>query len=160
MTTSELTVKSRHTKIYRTESSFNRVPKYYVYALVSPTTGEPFYIGKGQRDRAESHLERSLKHLALPLKAIKKNGVNPHLHFTLLEIVKNGGKPIIERIAETNDEDYAFFLEIYLIDFWRRNGKSRLCNIAPGGRGPKRPAKKRRVFLPEEIADYHAKQLT
>ena len=35
--------------------------KYYVYFLIDPTTGQPFYVGKGKDNRVFNHIKCALE---------------------------------------------------------------------------------------------------
>lgn len=54
---------------------------YYIYELWDPRNNQPFYVGKGTKDRASRHVN-SLKETDLSLKAniirqILSEGLNP-----------------------------------------------------------------------------------
>lgn len=103
---------------------------YYVYGLIDPRTGQPFYIGKGKDDRALSHFsERSL----LLEGNTKKNA-------KIRKLQSLNFKPVIEFYA-TNivSEDVAYSIEESLILFYGRKGYEEhgvLTNICLGSRPP------------------------
>jgi hypothetical protein len=54
--------------------------KYYVYLYLDPRTGEPFYIGKGRRNRAFSHMrDQSETEKVQRIKELKKLGQKPRI---------------------------------------------------------------------------------
>lgn len=53
---------------------------YYVYLYVDPRNGEPFYVGKGQGDRALAHLRDSSESLKVArIKEIQAAGLEPQI---------------------------------------------------------------------------------
>ena len=120
---------------------------YYTYVLIDPRTEEPFYVGKGSGDRLVFHKTTALVQELFDLEGIRSKKINAHLHYTILDIIKHGYEPIEEKWVESEDEDYCFFVEIYLIDHFRRYGSKRICNVADGGKAPKRPGRRLKKIL-------------
>lgn len=94
---------------------------FYSYVYVDPRNDEPFYVGKGKRDRAYAHLKGS--HNRLVERKINK-------------IRTTGQEPLVG-IIETSTEEFAFMLEQGLIKLLGRkdNGTGILCNFTDGGEG-------------------------
>ena len=94
---------------------------FYSYVYVDPRSDEPFYVGKGKRDRAYAHLKGS--HNQLVERKINK-------------IRATGQEPLVG-IMETSTEEFAFMLEQGLIKLLGRidNGTGILCNFTDGGEG-------------------------
>lgn len=94
---------------------------FYSYVYVDPRNDEPFYVGKGKRDRAYAHLKGS--HNQLVERKINK-------------IRATGQEPLVG-IVETSTEEFAFMLEQGLIKLLGRkdNGTGILCNFTDGGEG-------------------------
>lgn len=88
---------------------------------------EPFYVGKGQRDRELYHLTQEC--LA--------NDCNLHKVNTVKKIVKRGLTPVIIRVFESDIESLAYAEEKRLIAlFGRRDLKTGvLTNLTDGGEG-------------------------
>ncbi|QIG68258.1 putative homing endonuclease protein [Rhizobium phage RHph_Y1_10] len=82
---------------------------FYVY-LHKKNSGEVFYVGKGCKDRAWSHRDRS----TLWQRVVKKHGL------------------IVEVIADKLTEAQAFSLEVETIAAY---GRDNLCNFTDGGDG-------------------------
>lgn len=83
---------------------------FYVYLHRKATTGEVFYVGKGQRYRATA-----------------KSGRNNHWH----NIVNRHGL-VVEYVIEGIQNWYAVELEMELIAYY---GRKNLCNQTDGGEG-------------------------
>lgn len=101
---------------------------YYVYQYVHPLTALPFYIGKGQGDRAQFHLKRVTS-------AYYKNKLFKNV---FLKIKREVGEPIIQIIAIDLSESAAHALEIELIAKYGRrlyDPNGILCNHTLGGEG-------------------------
>lgn len=94
---------------------------FYSYVYVDPRSDEPFYVGKGKRDRAYTHLKGS--HNQLVERKINK-------------IRATGQEPLVV-IMETSTEKFAFMLEQGLIKLLGRidKGTGTLCNFTDGGEG-------------------------
>lgn len=89
---------------------------YYVYQLVDPRNNLPFYVGKGCKDRAKTHLWE--------IPATR----NPKKENKIKKIRSKGLEPIIEYIADSiPDEDFAYEIETQMIRYYGRKG------IDPGG---------------------------
>jgi len=86
--------------------------RFYVYEHIRLDTMKPFYVGKGQGDRAYRHSCRNIYWK----RVVKKHGY------------------LIRFVAENLDEDLAFLTEIERIDQLRRLGVD-LTNLSDGGEG-------------------------
>lgn len=87
--------------------------RFYVYIHIRPSTGTPFYIGKGNGSRVYTHAGRSS-------------------HWQ--RIVKKEGGRRIQFITENVDEELAFLIEVEAIDQYRRLG-IKIINKTDGGEG-------------------------
>ena len=95
---------------------YNLAPDgYYVYALISPLNGRIFYIGKGRKNRAYSHL----KFLRGDNNEGKKNEVR--------KIYENNQTPLVWILREGLSEKEAFDLEACIINTLYHTN---LCNIS------------------------------
>ena len=96
---------------------------FYVYVYRDPRrSDEPFYVGKGSKDRALTHLKRSH---------------NRELNFKLSRMKGLGVVPKVE-IIDAIDENHAFLMEKCLIEAIGRKDlkKGPLLNRTDGGEGP------------------------
>ena len=80
--------------------------KYYVYTYSNPVTGFIFYVGKGQKDRAQQHLRRRILKLKLH---------NDNLAEEIDKILALNQKPIIEICKHFENENDACDFESELI---------------------------------------------
>lgn len=92
---------------------------YYVYQLVDPRTGKPFYVGKGKDRRAWSH--------ATAVKAGRPTG-NPQKEKRIADIHAAGLDVEVEIVERFDDESAAYAHELSLI----REGLADLTNIMVG----------------------------
>lgn len=106
---------------------------YYVYQLVDPRTNQPFYIGKGSGNRAQTHLKE------IP------NTRNVYKENKIANIRSQGLEPRIEYIAENIiDESLAYDIEEQTIIHYGRKGYEEngiLTNICLGSRPPNHKGK-------------------
>lgn len=103
---------------------------FYVYFLVDPRSGLPFYVGKGKDARAESHLKETLE----TTENIKK-------FYKIQSIRKSGIEPVIDYVFTLLSEDKAYDIEAKLIAFYGRqdiDDNGILTNICSDNRPPKR----------------------
>ena len=83
---------------------------YYVYQLVDPRNGLPFYVGKGKGTRFESHLQD------------KPDSRNKYKENKIASIRNDGFEPEIVYVAENIiDETLAYEIEERLIIEYKRN---------------------------------------
>ncbi len=100
--------------------------KYYVYMYKDPVNNQPFYIGKGSRNRYLDHLNKpyqSVKRCQDKIKSIKAKGL----------------KPVIEFVKKELTEQDAYDLEDNLIRKYGRKGIDNngiLMNICLGAMPP------------------------
>jgi len=103
--------------------------KSYVYILINPLKNkQPFYVGKGKRDRKQSHFQPN---------SIKTD-TNLHKVNTIKQIIeKTGVYPPIEIFADNLSNAEACFLEEELIAYYGRQDlkKGILTNLTNGGDG-------------------------
>ena len=94
---------------------------FYAYIYTDPTTYIPFYVGRGQRDRAYTHLCPRGSH---------NKEVNSHI----LKLRENHLLPIVT-IIETSTQEFASMLELGLVrKFGRKSlNKGSLYNLTDGG---------------------------
>lgn len=107
---------------------------YYVYQYIDPRNNQPFYIGKGIRNRKFSHLEETLK-----------NTINKRKFYRIRAIRKLNLEPIIEELKTFSNEDDAYCYEEEMIKLYGRKGYDKngiLMNITLGSRPPSRKGKK------------------
>lgn len=94
---------------------------FYVYQLVDPRTGLPFYVGKGQRDRAWQH-QRDVE--------AGRPGKNERKVQRIREILQSGADVEVTIVAQYELESDALDHEYRLVD-----AMPTLTNIHPGGGG-------------------------
>lgn len=94
--------------------------KWYVYRLIDPRTGEPFYVGKGSGDRIRSHEREAMRGVCS-----RKTSVIKEIWFANLSVER-------EHVAFFFCEKDAYDFETDLIE---EIGLERLTNIQPGGAG-------------------------
>lgn len=112
---------------------------YYVYVYLDPTkpgdylygdfyfTHEPFYVGKGRKNRHRIHL----------LKVKRGNYKNLPKYHTIKRIIDLGIEPIIIKYSENMNENDSFFLEKDMIQTIGRRDilTGPLRNLTDGGEG-------------------------
>jgi hypothetical protein len=121
---------------------------FYVYRLVDPRNGLPFYVGKGQRGRAWEH-EQEVRR-GLP-------GCNDRKRQKIADIIRSGLEVEIEIIASYEDEADALDHEWRLVD-----AMPTLTNMAPGGGGRIETPflrQRRQELLSRRIAERRKRQL-
>jgi hypothetical protein len=96
---------------------------HYVYAYIDPRTHEPFYVGKGHRNRLTRHLTR---------RYLRKRFYNK-----LNKMLSEGVLPVVLVIKDNLTEKQAFQSEMDLIQLvgTRKDGVGPLCNIRTDGAG-------------------------
>ena len=102
---------------------------YYVYCYKHPLTLDPFYIGKGSKDRSTFHLRLISANLHK----------NRYFSNVVKQLKTQNLEPIIEIIKDNLSEQEAYDLEFQLIEkFGRRlyDKDGILCNLSKGGIGP------------------------
>jgi len=119
---------------------------FYAYLYVDPITFEPFYVGKGQGDRALSHFEYGVIG-------------NPHFERRLKKMLKEQKVPFIQKISCSTEKE-AFNLERGLIKLIGRADLKRgpLLNLTDGGEGPagrKSSEKVKKRMRENNPANYH-----
>lgn len=100
---------------------------YYVYMLVDPRDGLPFYVGKGKNKRSQDHFRE----------ARNAKCKNKHLERKILQIWRDGLEILVPIVASFDEEAEAFLLECDLIKkIGRRDlGTGPLTNLTNGGEG-------------------------
>jgi hypothetical protein len=96
---------------------------HYVYAYIDPRTHEPFYVGKGHRNRLTRHLTR---------RYLRKRFYNK-----LNKMLSEGVLPVVLVIKDNLTEKQAFQSEMDLIQLvgTRKDYMGPLCNIRTDGAG-------------------------
>ena len=110
----------------------NAAVRYYVYALIDPRDGKPFYIGKGKGFRIEAHEKEAGK------------GVYSRKCSRIRDIWQAGGQVVRLKLSHHDDEAEAYDAEAEEIE---RIGLENLTNVLPGGGGVY-PTRERRM-VPE-----------
>lgn len=95
--------------------------KFYVYIYRDPTSGQPFYVGKGKGPRYSRHLKRQDKH-PLTQKIQKLSALNEEPRIDVIEMPSEG---------------FALRAEEFLIAYFGRKdlGLGPLLNLTDGGEG-------------------------
>lgn len=82
------------------DSDYSLDPVYYVYHLVNPKTGMPFYVGKGKNRRCYQHLSDTMETTR-----------NKRLTGHIIKLRAKGIEPVILKVQENMTEKYAYDLE-------------------------------------------------
>ena len=90
--------------------------KYYVYELIDPRDGKPFYVGKGCGNRIDQHEKEA------------DRGVSSKKCNKIRKIRGAGLNIVKQQIAYFAEEQDAFDFEAERIALY---GKKKLCNVAP-----------------------------
>ena len=103
---------------------------YYVYLLLDPRkNNQPFYVGKGTKDRWKDHLNETIH-----------NTINKRKFNTIECIKKNSLEVGVKFMAEFEDESLAYEYETKLIQMYGRKGYEQdgiLTNICIDSRPPR-----------------------
>jgi len=94
---------------------------YYVYQLVDPRTGKPFYVGEGKDQRAWSHQK------------FKSGCHNPHKDRFIRKIQSQGLEVIVEFLYTNLTKEQSTLIETKIID---QIGLENLTNIVPNSHPP------------------------
>lgn len=86
------------------QTAYKRLCKWYVYRLIDPRNGKPFYIGKGCRNRIDAHEQDALK------------GVCHAKCFVIKDIWSENLEIVKEKIAYFWNEQDAYDYEYELIN--------------------------------------------
>lgn len=95
--------------------------KHYVYQLLDPNSKQPFYIGKGSKDRAWLHSK------------FKDGNQNIHKDRYIKKLYRQGLEPIVDIIKYFDDEQAAYEYEEQLTE---SIGLDKLTNMVIGARPP------------------------
>lgn len=101
--------------------------EFYVYVYLNPLKqNQPFYVGKGQNQRAFDHLTKDMK-----------RDYNPFKNRTITKILKAGATPLIKCAWNGTNETDAYRAERLLIAIYGRAdlGNGNLTNLTDGGDG-------------------------
>jgi len=101
---------------------------YYIYFLIDPRTDQPFYVGKGKKGRAKSHLKET-----------QETTINIRKYNKIQSILKEGLEPKIVYYAVDLSEQTAYDMEASLIKKYGRKDYDEggiLLNICKDGRPP------------------------
>ena len=115
---------------------------FYVYAYLDPRKPgdwsfgdlelgyEPFYIGKGQKNRLNSHLREAKNDSFI-------DRHNPEKTERIRDILEEGSKPIIIKLLQDLDENTSLRIERNVIKLFGRKDKGLgpLLNLTDGGEG-------------------------
>lgn len=111
---------------------------FYIYALITPFNGQPFYIGKAKYTPGHGYL-RFRRHISEARKWDEScHWGNTAKLFQIKQIIREGIEPEHEIIFETDVEGEAFEVEKQYIAFYGRRKFDQngiLTNLAPGGAG-------------------------
>jgi len=106
---------------------------YYIYQLIDPRNGQPFYIGKGKGRRAKTHLwdipETRNQYKENKIANIRQEGLEPEIIYIAENIV---------------DEQLAYEMEAFLIKKYGRKGYDKdgiLTNVCVDNRPPNHKGK-------------------
>lgn len=104
---------------------------YYVYQLIDPRNGKPFYVGKGSCDRAHTHA------------AFKDGNNNPHKDRLIRKLQSLGLEPRVTIVIDgITDEASAYALEEDLIESIGLANLTNICsNAAPPNKQGWKPSK-------------------
>jgi Uncharacterized protein conserved in bacteria len=94
--------------------------KFYIYKLVDPRNGEPFYIGKGQGNRMYAHEKQA------------RTGVESRKCDLIRELIEGGHEIVYAIDSRHSDETAAYAREKALVE---QIGLKNLTNMVPGGGG-------------------------
>ena len=120
--------------------SWCQMNEFFVYGLIDPRTGHPFYIGKGKVNRPDDHLSG------------RADGQNLHKDRKIASIRKAGFEPLVHIFFKHLIESEAYRLEeILILGAGRTNIEDHgvLTNVTLGRRPPNRKGKK---LSPEQKA--------
>jgi hypothetical protein len=98
--------------------------KYYVYAYLLPDSSVPFYIGKGSGNRCYAHLS-----------PCNLNRSKTPFHLKIKQLLSDGIRPRVKKLAKNLSNDEAVKLEKYYIASLGRIdiGAGLLYNGSSGG---------------------------
>jgi hypothetical protein len=100
---------------------------YYVYEHIRLDTNAIFYVGKGSNDRMY---------------------VKQHRNDYWNNVVNKAGGFTTKKLIETEDEQFAFFVESETIDLYKKRG-IQLTNLTSGGEGGSNPSEETRQKMSE-----------